>query len=163
MLGDDGRELLELVDGVAQSVSRKETAADYTARTGSGNGISGYMFHSVPAALHVWLAHQGDYRGGVTAVVRLGGDTDTVAAMVGAIIGARVGKEGIPTEWLNDLWEWPRTEAWMESVGVKLADRATNRTKGYAMPLNWFKLLLRNAFFIPLVLAHGFRRLLPPY
>ena len=163
LLGDDGRELVELVDGVAQSVSRKETAADYTARTGSANGVSGYMFHSVPAALHVWLAHQGDYRGGVTAVVRLGGDTDTVAAMVGAIIGARVGKEGIPAEWLRDLWEWPRTQAWMESVGVKLADRSTKRTKGYAMPLNWFKLLLRNAFFMPLVLAHGFRRLLPPY
>jgi hypothetical protein len=31
------------------------------------------------------------------------------------------------------------------------------------VPLNWFKLLARNAFFIPLVLAHGFRRLLPPY
>jgi ADP-ribosylglycohydrolase len=163
LLGDGGRELLELVDSVAQSVSRKETAADYTARTGCGNGISGYMLHSVPAALHVWLAHQGDYRGGVTTVVRLGGDTDTVAAMVGAIIGARVGKEGIPADWLRDLWEWPRTQAWMDSVGIKLADRSTKRTKGYAVPLNWFKLLLRNAFFMPLVLAHGFRRLLPPY
>ncbi len=163
LLGEDARELLELVDGVAQSVNRKETAADYTARTGSANGVSGYMFHTVPAALHVWLAHQGDYRGAITTIVRLGGDTDTAAAMVGAIIGARVGKEGIPVEWLNCLIEWPRTEAWMESVGVKLADRTTNRTKGYAVPLNWFKLLARNAFFIPLVLAHGFRRLLPPY
>jgi len=163
LLGEDGRELLELVDGVAQSVSRKETAADYAARTGSANGVSGYMFHSVPAALHAWLAHQGDYRGGITTVVRLGGDTDTVAAIVGAIIGARTGKDGIPAEWLSDLWEWPRTQAWMESVGVKLADRSTHHTKGYAVPLNWFKLLARNAFFIPLVLAHGFRRLLPPY
>ena len=163
LLGDDGRELLELVDGVAQSLSRKETAADYAARTGSANGVSGYMFHTVPAALHVWLAHQGDYRGAITTIVRLGGDTDTAAAIVGAIIGARVGKEGIPVEWLNGLIEWPRTEAWMESVGVKLADRATNRTKGYAVPLNWFKLLARNAFFMPLVLAHGFRRMLPPY
>jgi ADP-ribosylglycohydrolase len=163
LLGEDARELLELIDGVAQSVNRKETAADYTARTGSANGVSGYMFHTIPAALHVWLAHQGDYRGGVTAVVRLGGDTDTVAAIVGALIGARVGKAGIPAEWLRDLWEWPRTQAWMESVGVKLADRSTHHTKGYAMPLNWLKLLLRNAFFIPLVLAHGFRRLLPPY
>ena len=117
----------------------------------------------MPAALHVWLAHQADYRAGVTEIVRLGGDTDTAAAIVGAIIGARVGKEGIPAGWLNTLVEWPRTEAWMESVGVKLADRAANRSRGYAVPLNWLKLLLRNAFFIPLVLLHGFRRLLPPY
>ena len=163
LLGEDGRELLALVDDVAQSVNRKESAAGYVERIGCANGVTGYMFHSVPAALHVWLTHQGDYRGGVTAAVRLGGDTDTVAAIVGAVIGARVGKEGIPAEWLRDLWEWPRTQAWMESVGVKLADRSTHRAKGYAMPLNWLKLLLRNAFFIPLVLAHGFRRLLPPY
>lgn len=163
LLGEDARELLDLIDGVVQSVGRKETAADYTARTGSANGVSGYMFHTVPAALHVWLSHPGDYRGAITSIVRLGGDTDTAAAIVGAIIGARVGKEGIPVEWLNCLIEWPRTEAWMESVGIKLADRTTNRTKGYAVPLNWFKLILRNAFFIPLVLLHGFRRLLPPY
>ena len=163
LLGDDARELQELVDGVAQSVSRKETAADYTARTGSANGVSGYMFHTVPAALHVWLAHQGDYRGGITSIVRLGGDTDTAAAIVGAVIGARVGKEGIPVEWLNCLVEWPRTEAWMESVAARLADGTAKHTKGYAVPLSWFKLLARNAFFIPLVLAHGFRRLLPPY
>ena len=163
LLGDEARELLALVDDVAQSVTRKESAADYAARTGCANGVSGYMFHSVPAALHVWLAHQGDYRAGVTTTVRLGGDSDTVAAIVGAIIGARVGKDGIPAELLHDLWEWPRTRAWMESVGVKLADRSTHHTKGYAVPLNGFKLLLRNAFFIPLVLAHGFRRLLPPY
>jgi ADP-ribosylglycohydrolase len=163
LLGDAARELLDLVDGVVQSAGRKESAADYAARTGCANGVSGYMFHTVPAVLHAWLTHQDDYRGGVTAVVRLGGDTDTAAAILGAIIGARVGKDGIPAEWLRDLWEWPRTQAWMESVGVKLADRCTHRTKGYAVPLNWLKLLLRNAFFIPLVLAHGFRRLLPPY
>ena len=163
LLGEEGRELLALVDDAAQSVGRKETAAGYAARTGLANGVSGYMFHSVPAALHVWLAHQGDYRGGIMTAVRLGGDTDTVAAVVGAIIGARVGKEGIPAEWLNDLWEWPRTPAWMESLGTRLADHSARRAEGYAVPLNWLKLLLRNAFFIPLVLAHGFRRLLPPY
>lgn len=163
LLGEDGRELLDLVDGVVHSVGRKETAANYTARTGLAKGVSGYMFHSVPAALHVWLAHQGDYRGGVTAVVRLGGDTDTVAAIVGAIIGARTGKDGIPAEWLRDLWEWPRTPAWIERLGARLADHVTRRANGQALPLNWLTLALRNAFFFLLVLAHGFRRLLPPY
>jgi len=163
LIGADDSELLRLVDELAQSAGRNEQAADYAARIGCANGVTGYMLHSIPAALHVWLAHQGDYRGGVTAAVRLGGDTDTVAAIVGAIIGARVGKNGIPQEWLRDLWEWPRTQAWMESVGSKLADRSAHRTRGYAVPLNWLKLLLRNTFFIPLVLAHGLRRLLPPY
>jgi len=163
LLVDDGRELLELVDGVAQSVSRKETAADYTARTGSANGVSGYMLHTIPAVMHVWLAHQADYRSAITATVRLGGDSDTVAAIVGAIVGARVGREGIPAEWLRDLWEWPRTIAWLERLGARLAASCIDRVNANALPLNWPALLLRNALFIPLVLAHGFRRLLPPY
>jgi len=163
LLGSEGGELSGLVDDVARSVSQNESAADYTARNGCANGVSGYMLHTIPAALHVWLAHQGDYRGAITATVRLGGDSDTVAAIVGAIIGARVGKEGIPAEWLSGLWEWPRTRAWMERLGARLAGSCNDRVNGNALPLNWPALLLRNALFIPLVLAHGFRRLLPPY
>lgn len=163
LLGTGGGELAALADAVARSVDLKESAADYTARNGGANGVSGYMLHTIPAALHVWLGHQADYRGAVTATVRLGGDSDTVAAIVGAIIGTRVGREGIPSEWLENLWEWPRTTAWMEQLGARLAASCSGRVNGSSLPLNWPGLLLRNALFIPLVLAHGFRRLLPPY
>jgi len=162
LLGDEARELLALVDDAAQSVKRGETAAEFAARNGCPNGVSGYMLHTVPAALHVWLSHQSDYRKGVTAMVRLGGDSDTSAAIVGAIIGARVGKDGIPAELLRDLWEWPRTPEWMEKLGNSLAENSTYGGS-QAVFLNPFALMLRNVLFIPLVLAHGFRRLLPPY
>jgi ADP-ribosylglycohydrolase len=160
LLGDDARELLGMVDGVADSVERGEAAASYAARNGCANGVSGYMFHTVPAVLHAWLAHQSDYRSGVSVIARLGGDTDTAAAIAGAIIGARVGKDGIPEEWRRDLCEWPRTLDWMERLGKKLADPGAD---GRPLSLNLLALALRNALFIPLVLAHGFRRLLPPY
>ena len=163
LLGAEGDELAALADAVARSVEMKEPAADYTARNGSANGVSGYMLHTIPAALHVWLAYQANYRGAITATVRLGGDSDTAAAIVGAIVGARVGREGIPMDWLRDLWEWPRTTAWMEQLGARLAVSCSGRVNGRSLPLNWPGLLLRNALFIPLVLAHGFRRLLPPY
>ncbi len=163
LLGAEGNELAALVDAVARSVDMKESAADYTARNGSANGVSGYMLHTIPAAIHAWLTHQSDYRSAVTATVRLGGDSDTVAAIVGAIVGARVGRDGIPAEWLQNLWEWPRTTAWMERLGAKLAAACARRENGSDLPLNWPALLLRNALFIPLVLAHGLRRMLPPY
>jgi len=80
-----------------------------------------------------------------------------------AIIGARTGKQGIPAEWLRDLWEWPRTGTWMEQLGARLAMSCNDRANNGTLPLNGLALLARNALFIPLVLAHGFRRLLPPY
>lgn len=163
LLGDEARELHGLVDHVARSVEAKESAADYVARNGGGDGVSGYIFHTVPAALHVWLSHQDDYRNGVTAMVRLGGDSDTSAAIVGAIIGARVAKDGIPAEWLRDLWEWPRTPQWMERLGERLAEHCSRGVSGDSVRINPLSLMIRNILFIPLVLAHGFRRLLPPY
>lgn len=163
LLGASGRELLERVDDVARSAGRKESAANYAAHIGCSNGITGYIYHTVPVALHVWLRHQSDYRAAVIETVRLGGDTDTVAAVVGALVGARAGREGIPSEWLRDLWEWPRTTTWLGQLGARLAERCNDRMNGDALPLNWLKLLGRNAFFVPLVLAHGIRRLLPPY
>ncbi|HUF79505.1 MAG TPA: ADP-ribosylglycohydrolase family protein [Burkholderiales bacterium] len=163
LLGSEASELPGLVENVAHSVARNESTAEFAAGAGCGQGVSGYILHTVPAALHAWLTHQGDYRGAVTAVVRLGGDSDTAAAIVGAVAGARTGKEGIPAEWLRDLWEWPRTVAWMERLAARLAEHCEQHASGGAVPLGWLQLLLRNVLFIPLVLAHGFRRLLPPY
>ncbi|MBI3067393.1 MAG: ADP-ribosylglycohydrolase family protein [Betaproteobacteria bacterium] len=165
MLGGEAAEFRGIVDGVAASLAGGENAASYARRIGCGGGVTGYVYHTVPVALHVWLVHQDDYRQAVTTVIRLGGDTDTTAAIVGAIVGARIGKEGIPREWLRNLWEWPRTAAWMEQVGVKLADCCAHGTVSAAVPVSALKLLARNAFFMIAVLIHGFRRLLvlPPY
>lgn len=155
--------ICELVDGVCSSIAAGETGETYAERIGCANGVTGYVNHTVPVALHVWLRHQRDYRAAVTEVIRLGGDTDTAAAIVGALVGAGVGKAGIPPQWLADLWERPRTVAWMEKVGTKLAETCTKRESASAVPLNALALLLRNAVFLVIVLLHGFRRLLPPY
>jgi ADP-ribosylglycohydrolase len=155
--------LLQILRGMAASIGRGEQAHEYAAAIGCAQGVSGFIYHTVPVALHVWLRRQSDYRGALLEAVRLGGDTDTIAAIVGALVGARVGKEGIPAEWLRDLREWPRTQAWMEELGARLARQCDFPDRTAAVPLSGAKLLLRNALFIPLVLVHGFRRLLPPY
>jgi ADP-ribosylglycohydrolase len=162
-LCDKDARIVAMMRAVAESVARGEAAESYAAAIGCANGVTGYMYHTVPVALHVWLRRQSDYRGALIEAVRLGGDTDTVGAVVGALVGARTGKEGIPEEWLRDLWEWPRTSGWMERLGSRLAGCCEERTNRGALPLNWIELLLRNVLFIALVLVHGLRRLLPPY
>jgi len=156
-------QIMPLMRSLALSVARDETAEAYAASIGCGDGVSGYIYHTVPVALHVWLRRQTDFRGALVETVRLGGDTDTVGAVVGALVGARTGKDGIPGEWLRDLLEWPRTTSWMEQLGVRLARSCDDRASCGAMPLNWVELLLRNVLFLALVLAHGLRRWMPPY
>lgn len=155
-------EFTALVKSAADSVASGESSAQFADSIGCGKGVSGYMYHTIPCVLHVWLTHQSDYRAAVTAMIRLGGDADTTAAIVGAIVGARTGKAGIPSEWLRDLCEWPRTLAWMEQLGARLAACAS----GLSVKPLWINplgLLLRNLFFMIVVLLHGFRRMLPPY
>jgi ADP-ribosylglycohydrolase len=130
------------------------------------NGISGYMYHTVPAALSSWLRHPHDFRAAVSDVIRLGGDADTTGSIVGALAGATLGASAIPKEWLDRLWEWPRTVGWMR----RLAHRLRRQFPAEGEPervgpagLFWPALPLRNLVFLAAVLVHGFRRLLPPY
>jgi ADP-ribosyl-[dinitrogen reductase] hydrolase len=39
----------------------------------------------------------------VITAINLGGDTDTLGAMVGALAGARFGLSAMPSRWLDDL------------------------------------------------------------
>jgi ADP-ribosylglycohydrolase len=62
-----------------------------------GNGC--FALESVPFAIGCFLRHPADFRRGVLEAVNAGGDTDSTASMVGALIGANVGRSGIPVDW----------------------------------------------------------------
>jgi len=72
-------------------------------------GISSHVTASVCWALYCALRFPDDYLLAVTTAIWAGGDTDSLAAMTGAIVGARVGVEGLPRELLlhlTDRGEW---------------------------------------------------------
>ena len=162
-LGPDANELLALINHAAASAATGQTTEDFAAEIGLEKGVSGYIYHTVPVVLQAWFRHQRDFRTAITEVVRCGGDTDSAAAILGGIIGASVGKRGIPAEWIDNLWEWPRTVKWMESVGQQLAVVCAQGTAQRPLSLPYFNVALRNLFFLTIVLAHAVRRLLPPY
>jgi poly(ADP-ribose) glycohydrolase ARH3 len=66
-----------------------------------GHGIE--AFESVPTAIFAFLAHPRDFVSTVIYVVSLGGDTDTIASMAGAISGAYLGIDALPSQWLEKL------------------------------------------------------------
>ncbi|MEW6305013.1 MAG: ADP-ribosylglycohydrolase family protein [Verrucomicrobiota bacterium] len=161
--GAGAQELIELVDRARESAHRGETTGAFAESLGLGRGVSGYVYHTVPVVMHAWFSHPLDFRKAIEPVIRCGGDTDTTAAILGGILGAAVGREGIPTEWLNRLMEWPRTVSWLEQLGGRLGEVSVSGRAQPALPLSVTGLFLRNMFFAIVVLAHGFRRLLPPY
>jgi len=163
LIGNEGNELISLITDAVTAVNNGVSTESFADSLGLSKGVSGYVYHSVPVAIHAWLANPRDYRTAVTAVIQCGGDTDSTAAIVGGIVGTTVGKEGIPSEWLNNLIEWPRSVSWMERLAIQLDSSMCSDTKVYPVKLSILGLLLRNFFFLFIVLFHGFRRLLPPY
>ena len=161
-LAQEGKELMDQLRAAQTSAARGESTQQFAASLGCEKGVSGYAFHTVPVVIHAWFAHPRDFRQAVLALVGCGGDTDTGAAIVGGIVGAAVGVEGIPGSWREDLAEWPRSVSWIRSLATRLA--AVKRGEsGKPLWLNPLFLLLRNLLFLVVVLGHGFRRLLPPY
>lgn len=63
---------------------------------------TGFVVDTLEAALWCFVTTD-NYRDCVLKAVNLGGDTDTIAALAGALAGAAYGLEGIPEEWIETL------------------------------------------------------------
>lgn len=62
---------------------------------------------SVPTAIATFLLHPDDPRTAITNAIQAGGDTDTIASMTGALVGARCGLRGLPPPWVLRLEAGP--------------------------------------------------------
>lgn len=78
-------------------------------RDAGRRGISTFVVPSVLWSLYAFLRSPDDYWEVVCTAIAVGGDTDTTAAMAGALAGARVGPDGLPArllERLHDCGRW---------------------------------------------------------
>lgn len=62
-----------------------------------GNGIAAHT--SVPTAIACFLTHPTSLSRAIKSAIGLGGDTDTIAAMTGALAGAHLGLAAVPQPW----------------------------------------------------------------
>lgn len=156
-LADDG-EWRQLCAAMEAALELNHSTEQFAQSLGLHRGVTGYAYHTVPVALYAWLRNRGDFEATLTGAVRCGGDTDTVAAICGALAGCDAGAEGIPKSWRDGLQDWPRS-------GNRLAEIARELAVPNGKPIRWFwpGVLPRNLFFFVIVLFHGFRRMLPPY
>jgi poly(ADP-ribose) glycohydrolase ARH3 len=83
-----------------------------------GNGVEAHL--SVPSACYIAITYSPDFCDAIRAAISLGGDTDTIAGMVGAIVGAHIGEKGLPVEWIEQLEDGPRGRSFARNLADRL-------------------------------------------
>ena len=87
---------------------------------------SGYVIHCLEASL--WcVANSKNYSEAVLKAVNLGDDTDTTAAVTGAIAGALYGIETLPREWLDKLARLDELKIWIKEFTDKILNESVTR------------------------------------
>ncbi|SJZ88278.1 ADP-ribosylglycohydrolase family protein [Selenihalanaerobacter shriftii] len=84
------------------------------------------VFNSVPTSIYSFLANLNEFRDAVLYAINLGGDTDTVGAMTGAIAGAYHGFDKIPKDWLNNLENNKKGLDYIINLGERLFELRYN-------------------------------------
>ena len=158
---DAAKEMLSLAKRAVNSASRAQSALEFCAELDLQNGVTGYIFHTVPVVLQCWLRHPQNFRAGVQEIVLCGGDSDSTGAILGGILGASIGADALPADWVSDLHDWPNSPAYIARVAKELALASEEGSTIVAPRVLFGAPLLRNAFFLSIVLIHAARRALP--
>ncbi len=112
--------------------------------------MTGWVSHTVPMAVHLWLVRD-DVGSAVTAAIGQGGDTDSVAAITGALVGATTGD--VP--WQGELRDRPLSGAW---IGRFAAEVLAGAVPPSFLGPRW---LARNLWTLAVVVVHLAVRRLP--
>jgi ADP-ribosylglycohydrolase len=87
-------------------------------------GTSGYVVESVPLALYAAQSiHSIGFAELLRGLIRVGGDTDTIASITGQIAGTYLGLRGLPIEMLVKLPE----RSLIESIALQFAEKVIGR------------------------------------
>jgi ADP-ribosyl-[dinitrogen reductase] hydrolase len=109
----------DLADLVAElPAERRDQWAGWIVEADSGHpgdfAPNGFVVTALQAAWsairHPW-PDDSPTVGGLVAAVHAGNDTDTVAAIAGAVLGAAHGAASLPQQWLDDVHGWPGLRA----------------------------------------------------
>lgn len=95
--------------------------------TDQWRGVSTFVTPSVVWSLYAFLRTPDDYWATVCTAIGGGGDTDTTAAIAGAIAGARLGPQALPAGLLDQLTD---RGVWGRDALMELARRAARLVGG---------------------------------
>lgn len=101
--GNDIRDLLSSGTGYSKSIPKEfKRLIEIWVLPEEQIKSSGYVVDTLEAAVWCFTTSTSYYKA-VSKAVNLGGDTDTIAALTGAMAALRWGFDSIPSEWINTL------------------------------------------------------------
>ncbi|MFK8003743.1 MAG: ADP-ribosylglycohydrolase family protein [Polyangiales bacterium] len=116
-------------------------------------GTSGFIVHSLAATTYCFARRPCSPFESIRDAIRMGGDTDSHAAIVGGWVGAMHGSEVFPSELVEALHDGPFGPSHLRRLGDAIA-------RGTPPPAwSWLAALVRNLALFPVILVHGFAHL----
>ena len=82
-----------------------------------GLGASWVADEAIASAFWCFWRHADDARACLLEAVNTDGDSDSIAAITGAIVGARVGVDALPSSWVRDV----EASAYLHDLAARLA------------------------------------------
>src|SRR6185436_9513095 len=106
---------------------------------------TGYVVHTVPFALFCYLRYGETPLLALQECISAGGDTDSIAAILGAWLGARHGEPGLAAHLLAEIHDGPFGPGHLRALAAALASGAPPPR------YSWVGALLRNLALYPVV------------
>ncbi|MBK8692942.1 MAG: ADP-ribosylglycohydrolase family protein [Deltaproteobacteria bacterium] len=142
--------------GRAMALAREGAALDVATEA---LGTTGFVVHTVPFAAYAFARWGRDPMEAIAAVIRAGGDTDSIGAIVGAWCGALGGEGALPGELVGRIHDGPFGPTHLRALAADLAGARLGRTA--VAEYSPVYALARNLALYPVVLAHAARRIIP--
>ena len=120
-------------------------------------GISGFIVPTTVMAAYCFLRYPNNFDQAVRSAIRLGGDTDSVAAIVGGLVGAHIGYDKLPSDLVSRIKVAPHDSVWI----TEMAERLSHWPHGVddlhsapSLPSGPLMQLFRNLLMLFLILVH---------
>ncbi|MFK7824095.1 MAG: ADP-ribosylglycohydrolase family protein [Oligoflexales bacterium] len=150
----NNEELLLAIEN-AQQLYQTQTPRELAA---TELGTSGYVISTVSFAVYCFLKYGKNPLNAIHNAIISGGDTDTIAAIVGAWSGAYYGLDWIPENLLNNFLKGPFGVNHLKKLGMELSKKQEYRK---VPKFSGALALARNILLLPLVLFAFIKNLLP--
>jgi len=142
-----------------ESLQSGEKTKDFADTIGMSNGVSGFIIPTTLIALHAWLSNLESFTDVITTCIFCGGDTDTVAAIAGALSGAYLGYQRLPTHLGERIIDYPFSYSRLADLATRLGSPDPSHSRPDWIGYRWIILPIRNMVFVAIILLHAVRRL----